>query len=274
MLYRLCSELVDRGFEAAVFVYGRRRRGEKMPDVRVVKKFTDEMRENAVVIYSETIWGNPLGARHVVRWVLNKPGLCGGRSCSFADELVFSWSSQYHSSPFQLRLDVVDRKLFFDTGEKRTTDAIFVYKGGYVRKTPELDGLPVITMDFPDNREALASLLQQTRVLYTHDHHTALAEEALACGAEVKIITPNGFEACVPGKESYDPLVSALQLDEFIRLTQCADWPRKYYVRRVLRPFLPLSCVKWCFACLMQCFHCGNFADRLRMQAVQEIFLR
>ena len=274
MLYRLCGELTSRGLDACIFIYGRRRRGDEMPAVRVVQKFTDDMRENAVVVYPEIIWGNPLGARHVARWVLNRPALRGGSLRFSPDELVFSWSRQYYPSPHLLRLDVIDRDLFYDAGERRTTDAVFVYKGGRVRETPELDGLPVITMDYPASREELAALLRRTRILYTHDLHTALADEADACGAKVKVITPDGFDLWKPGSEAYDPSASAHQLAEFIRLTQHDEGSRNCCTRGARRPFLPLCYAKWCCARLLQLCRVGSFADRLRMRAVQDIFLR
>ena len=276
MLYQLCVELENLGFDARVLVYGRRYRGDDLPKCRIVRRFTDEMRRDSVVVYPETVWGNPLCARHVARWVLNKPGLMGGGTHFPANELVFSWSSQYYLSPHQLRLDVIDRELFRDTGEERTTDAVFVHKGGHVRKTPELRGLPVITMAYPAERKALAALLRRTRILYTHDLHTALAEEAAACGAQVRVVTPNGFDIWRPSGEVYDPDVSARQLAEFVRLTQSDEGlPDNCVQETVRRPFLLVSHIKWCCACLMRLFHVGNAAaERLRLQAVQEIFLR
>jgi len=275
MLYRLCVELERLGFDACVLVYGRRYRGDDIPKCRMVRRFTDEMRRDSVVVYPETVWGNPLCAHHVARWVLNKPGLLGGGAHFSANELVFAWSSQYHPSPHQLRLDVIDRDLFRDTGEVRTTDAVFVHKGGHVREVPELRGLPVITMDYPADRKELAALLRRTRILYTHDLHTALAEEAVACGAQVRVVTPNGFDIWRPSGEAYDPAVSARQLAEFVRLTQSDEGLPDNSAQDVARrPFLLVCYIKWCCARLMQLFHVGKVADRMRLRAVQDIFLR
>ena len=275
VLYRLCVELENLGFDACVLAYGRRYRGDDIPKCRIVKRFTDEMRRDSVVVYPETVWGNPLRAHRVARWVLNKPGVQGGEEHFSENELVFSWSSKYHPSPHQLRLDVIDRDIFRDTGDVRTTDAVFVYKGGYVRETPELRGLPVITMDYPADRKELAALLRRTRVLYTHDLHTVLAEEAMACGAQVRVVTSNGFDIWRPSSESYDPAVSARQLAEFVRLTQSDEGlPGNSAQDVVRRPFLLVSYIKWCCARLMQLLHVGKVADRMRMRAVQDIFLR
>ena len=275
MLYRLCVELENLGFDARVLVYGRPYRGDDMPKCRMVRRFTDEMRRGSVVVYPESVWGNPLGAHHVARWVLNKPGQQGGEAHFSATELVFSWSSQYHPSPHRLRLDVIDRDLFRDTGEERTTDAVFVYKGGFVRETPELRGLPVITMNRPAERKELAALLRRTRILYTHDPHTALLDEAIACGAQVRVVTSDGFDALRPIDGLYDPAASARQLAEFVRLTQSDEGlPDNVAQDAVRRPSLPLCYVKWCCARLMQLFHVGKVADRMRMRAVQDIFLR
>ena len=275
VLYQLCVELENLGFDARVLVYGRRYCGDDIPKCRTVRRFTDEMRRNSVVVYSETVWGNPLCAHHVARWVLNKPGELGGEEHFSANELVFSWSSHYHPSPHRLRLDVIDRDLFYDTGEERTTDAVFVHKGGYVRETPELRGLPVITINNPSERKDLAALLRRTRILYTHDLHTALVDEAIACGVQVRVVTPDGFEAFRPCGELYDPAVSARQLAEFVRLTQSDEGFTGSSSQHVVRrPFLLVSYIEWCCARLVLLFHASKTADRLRLRAVQDIFLR
>ena len=100
-------------------------------------------------------------------------------------------------------------------------------------------------------------------------------DEAIACGAQVRVVTPDGFDALMLSDEAYDPDVSARQLAEFVRLTQSDEGlPDNSAEDVVRRPLLPVSYIKWCCARLMQLFHVGKAAKRLRLQAIQEIFLR
>lgn len=49
-------------------------------------------KERTVVIYGETIIGNPLEATHVVRWIMNTPGVSGGNGVYELTDHIF----QYH----------------------------------------------------------------------------------------------------------------------------------------------------------------------------------
>ena len=238
VLHALCDELRRRGCSAAIYPYGRRVRLAGSPDT--VTSITDDMRENDIVVYSETVWGNPLAFRHVVRWVLNVPGRLGGERTYHEGELVVAWLRRYADTELTLRLDLVDRTLFYDDGGEKTTDAVFVYKGGKVRRTPELAGLPVITKTWPSSRTELAALLRRTRTLYSHDANTCLVEEAEACGAKVKIVTRTGTEDFTPTVEAYSPERFELEMSLFIERTQAMEWTGAINTRgtaiRGLRP--------------------------------------
>jgi len=60
-----------------------------LPDL--LWKYFDQA--HTVVIYGETIRGNPLKAGHVVRWIMNTPGVCGGDGIYELTDHIF----QYHS---------------------------------------------------------------------------------------------------------------------------------------------------------------------------------
>ena len=49
-------------------------------------------KERTVVVYGETVRGNPLKAGHVVRWIMNTPGVCGGDGVYALTDHIF----QYH----------------------------------------------------------------------------------------------------------------------------------------------------------------------------------
>ena len=272
VLYALCDELRRRGCSAAIYPYGRKARRSRCADT--VTSVTPEMRENDIVVYSETVWGNPLGFRNVVRWVLNVPGRFGGERSYHQGELVVAWLRQYADVDLTLRLDLVDRTLFYDDGGKKTTDAVFVYKGGRVRRTPELAGLPVITMTWPKTREELGALLRRTRVLFSHDANTSLVEEAEACGAKVKIVTKNGTEDFVPSVEPYSPERFEREISACVQKTQAMGWHGD--INRRGRPVHGLRPFYWiCFlgcALLIRAHVPGNWL-RHRNYFMQMLFI-
>ena len=273
-LYVLRDELEAHGYDAWMFVFARK--VKRMASSRKqILKIDKASQENDVVVYPETVWGNPLGFKHVVRWLLNKPGALGGSPRLARGELVFAYVPRYLPSAPCLRVDVIDRSLFYDAGRTRDVDATFVYKGGYVRETPELAGLFEITMSNPRTRQELAGLLQHTRTLYTHDADSSLLIEALACGVQVKVITKTGIADYQMPDPLFDRSLFEKQLVEFIAQSQVMSTVKvsrvSLYLRKLMIPF------NFAFLCLfaaLRRIHPSPWTRRWNGYLSQCVFLR
>ena len=216
VLHKLRDELVARGYEAGMFYWQDR----KAPGGLSRDAITPSVQDSDVAVYPETVWGNPLGFRNVARWVLNTPGKRGGAAEVSADEMVFSFDQVFLSGYPYLKFDTVDHSLFYeDRSVEKDTICTFVYKGGKCRDIPEEVGAKRITMQWPPTRRECADLLRRTKVLYTFDGMTSLIDEAVLCGAKVKIVTPDGF-VDPPPIRPFDKELFEAQINEFIRITQ------------------------------------------------------
>lgn len=242
-LYLLRDELEAHGYDAQMFVYGRMSR-RLASTTKQLFKIEAETRECDIVIYPETVWGNPLGFRRVVRWILNESGLLGGKHRVEKGELVFAWVSRYQSSVPCLRVDTIDRTLFYDANCKRDTDAAFIHKGGCARATPELASAVEITIDNPAARQDLADLLRRTRTLYSHDANSSLLAEAEACGTKVKLVTKTGFADYQPLDPPFNHELFEEQLANFISQTQAMPPAKVRHSFLIMRTLLrPLNLV-------------------------------
>jgi putative flippase GtrA len=180
-----------------------------------------------VVVYPEGVSGNPLRARHVVRWVLYTPGVLGGDTDYEDTELVFAWSRSFYDTDRILRVDTLQRDLF-NAAElpDKTVDCVYLGKAKTrgVKELPQTFDMTRITAypPWPPTRESLASLLRRTRVLYTYDDHSLITEEALLCGCRV-VLLPEGRDITWADAEpeSFDTDYDA-QMTRFIEETQWA----------------------------------------------------
>lgn len=91
--------------------------------------------DDCVTIYPEVVSGNPLNAKHVVRWVLYYPGEHGaGDTLYHESEYVFAYSKRfiensiYENSPL-LFIFYSNANKFYDIGTKRSHDAFLIRKG-------------------------------------------------------------------------------------------------------------------------------------------------
>ncbi|XVJ50977.1 MAG: hypothetical protein HEQ32_02345 [Vampirovibrio sp.] len=147
------------------------------------------------------------------------PSKIGGASQYHPSETIFSYTRAFYPEVPLLTVPWIDTSMFYNDGQPKTEDFSFVYKGGKCRNAPETEGLVEITMNYPDTRAELAVLLRRTRVLYSYDACSALLDEAQLCGADVRIVTPDGIEAY---HSDYTNYVSNFkkQLAAFIETTQ------------------------------------------------------
>lgn len=218
VLHFLADNLRNAGYN--VYLYS----SEPYSDgYQYVDKITNNLRNNAIVIYPEIVLGNPLRFKNVVRYVLYYPGLNGGNECYHNSEQIFAFLPQFYPSVPVLTVPYLDKTLFYNDGKDKDIDCYFVNKGGKFREVEEIKGATEITMNSPSTREELAMLLRRTKTLYSFDDCSAILDEALVCGAIVKIITEDGLKDYI--SQSLESIKSfPQQFENFISATQKANY--------------------------------------------------
>ena len=216
-LYRLATELEKKGYNVSVFSSP-----TKDINCKFISQITSEMRKNAVVVYPEIVWGNPLQFNNVVRYILYYPGILGGSKEYSSNELLITYSKKYYPDAEEMYFPCLDNKLFYKDSTTKDVDCYFVYKKGKWKEIKEFEGMLEINASYPKTREELAQLLRRTKTLYSYDDCTLLLEEAHACGCNVKIVTETGFVDYVSDYndvyKNYEKL-----LDHFIQQSQAMN---------------------------------------------------
>lgn len=143
-----------------------------------------------IVIYPETVAGNPLGAWKVVRYILYYPRRRGLTYINPIDyalpyheyvvEDLKAVTTQRHF--YTLPLGCIEPGLFYPE-EKSNLVAYYVGKGEvdprFLMVGIKLDDL---------QRPALANVLRKTKRFFTYDEKTAVTAEAMLCGCECWLI--------------------------------------------------------------------------------------
>lgn len=151
--------------------------------------------DNSIVIYPEVVSGNPLNAKNIVRWFLNKPGRLTGQVSFTKDELSFYYQEAFDdpslnpdpSNKLQLvtLLDNVFRQTKPTDGRSGTC---YILRKGRDRapSADKLDG-PVI-----DNRshQEIAEIFNNHEFCVSYDLHTMYSVYAAMCGCK-SIIEPD-----------------------------------------------------------------------------------
>lgn len=146
-----------------------------------------------VGIYPEIAHGNDLGAKTVVRYLLNKPGVMAGYGIPGPTEfektdLIYVFSRIYDTygvdDDHLLFLPIINLHLFKDTKKKRTKTCYLVGKGQNKYRHPE-DSIE-LTRQFSADQKALAELLNECHTLYGYDPLSAMYDIARLCGVTVK----------------------------------------------------------------------------------------
>lgn len=161
---------------------------------RANKDVIEWIANEGIVIYPEVEDGNPLGARRIVRYFLNRPGLIR-HARHMRGEYAFCWcgllSRFVPSDDRILTVPVVDTGLFYDRGFERYGEVVWwgKYNGPSVFDDSTMKK---ITFDWPGDRVTLAALFQCARIFYSYTDYTMLTIEARLCGCPTVII-PSGF---------------------------------------------------------------------------------
>ncbi|OGC07086.1 hypothetical protein A2230_07000 [candidate division WOR-1 bacterium RIFOXYA2_FULL_36_21] len=193
VLHRLCHLLNEKGEKAYIYGDKKTNLNWQCPTISVSqgKKLIEE---GAIVIYPEAEQGNPLFAKNIVRYILNKPGLIGGDKTYPDSELLFAYVKQLLQPGMTqervLYIPVIDREIFYSTGKEKRDIDYLVYVGrkdkikGYSEKFK-------IYRHKPAKQEELGNLFRRCKKLISYDNFSVTIFEATLCGCPVVII-PDG----------------------------------------------------------------------------------
>jgi hypothetical protein len=172
MLHFLCSQLNALGHEATVYIY----------TTDQVTNFGNPIGHNpdAIVIYPEVITNNPLNAKKVVRYLLNKEAAIDGKPIEWgANDFPMAYSKLYKDCDTLFYpiadIDTVNRN------ETREYNSYYVGKGNKYNICLPLPGCQEITTSTP--REEFIDILNKSKILFTYDTLTSTNLDAALCGA-------------------------------------------------------------------------------------------
>jgi hypothetical protein len=164
------------------------RRATKEFGIQMLKDFSPQRIGECYVVYPEAIRYNPLNAKRVIRYFLNKDTFFPAAKVQVGpDDFILAHSRVMHPDPHHVCYFAELNPLFNSEGshpaQYRQMDLCYLGKGptyGYTHIVPET---VVITRTWPTTKEQLAILLRNCRFFYTADACSNLNVEALACGA-------------------------------------------------------------------------------------------
>lgn len=152
-----------------------------------------------IVIYPEIVDGNPLGLRHIVRYLLNYPGAINQRSIKWmSTDLVFTHGLEVvpHGITAQLvQIPLINRAIYNTEGTEpgaRKGSLLFLNRylgrGGQLQEVT--NAATEISFRVPTRSpKELSQLYRSAELLYTYEHSTA-CYEAMLCGCPV-VYLPN-----------------------------------------------------------------------------------
>lgn len=165
--------------------------------------------DNDIAVYLDTVQGNPLNAKRVLRYLLNKPYVLTGTGIEYQNEDYIIAYSYYISKKLpQLFYLIDERNLFSEIREHalRSSDSVAVYLGktdmSVLRKrTADLKRyvknykrINVITRWYPSNRVEALSKIADCSLLISFDPLSNMNYEAILVGVPVLMMDPRNIQ--------------------------------------------------------------------------------
>lgn len=163
--------------------------------------------DDTVVVYPEVIFGNPLAAKHVVRWFLNVNPFKGnytGEQPYGRDDLFICYLQKFNDNVLnptgrQVQLIYFNYDVYKRTNYGTREGSCFIVRKG--SKRPDLpSNLPGIIIDRLSEEEKV-EVMNKCKYCYSYDTQTLYAAVAAVCGC-ISIVVPE------PGKKREDYLDS------------------------------------------------------------------
>lgn len=191
------KEVLPKFFSKLIRHPLRRFKTSKRFTSKILKKFPGKFDlSDLIVIYPEVVFGNPLGAKNVVRWFLHNPGFFSGKIYYGQNEIYFKYSDQYQSLEY-LNSYTSNNNLFIfaylkdyyndlNCAKIRNGVAYCVRKGSI--STVPFNLKEAILIDGMKHKE-ISQIFKKVKYFLSFDHNTAFSRFAALCGC-ISIVVP------------------------------------------------------------------------------------
>lgn len=205
------------------------------------------LKRTPIVVYPETVQGNPLGAPMVARYVLNFPGLLGGDQTLLPQEMAFGFArnlAEAVGSPDNvLHIPALDTVLFSPEPAVPRIGTCY-YLGKYrLVHGGEAFGLPPGSVEIPRDPTAMdqatiAAIFRRSELFYAYEN-TGLTTEACLCDCPV-VMMPNAWltKAIADEELGWDGVAWGDSAEEIARARATVGHKRLRY-RQTISEFFP-----------------------------------
>ena len=212
-LHYLCHALNSSGQKAYLVMVERSHEGSARinPDLltpMLTQEVSDAYFKNnttPIVVYSETVPGNPLAANCVIRYLMNFAGALGGQRVFDQHEYIVSFSKRIAEDyatqnslpePQVLFLPPIDPREFSRTSDKEPFQVVYAGKyRSFIGRPPKVGDLESIEIfrDGPrmQSREQVKDILRRATILYSFEN-SSIVSEAILSGTPAMFV-PNEF---------------------------------------------------------------------------------
>lgn len=162
---------------------------------------------DSITVYPEIVSGNPLKARHVVRWLLHKPGFFRKDIYFGANELTFFYQDAFRAGydwvdpDNLLRLRWIRDDIYFDKGNAKRQGACRLIRKGQATAAEVPGDDDAIVIDGMSHEET-AEIFNSCKYLYCHDPYTMYSLYAAVCGC-IPIVIPEPGLSRVEWRATY-----------------------------------------------------------------------
>jgi hypothetical protein len=202
MLFRLCHYLNEFGENAFMLANDEAAFEKTGHGLNIGKPITRKEYEamdpaKTVAVYPEMVYGNPLDAKIVVRWLLNTPGVAGGDGKCDTDDFVFIYSDYFKTEGCAVdgKLTIYNPYLenFTDDGRPRQGTCYMIRKGWQkpLVHHPK-DALLIDDYGEKGGNDYLHQCFNQFETFISYDHATLACVQAALCGC-LSIVIPDGL---------------------------------------------------------------------------------
>lgn len=149
--------------------------------------------EDSIVIYPEIVYGNPLNAKNVVRWLLHKPGFHKGKFYFGNNELLFGFGKPCSGSGIEITeentliIKYIMTDIYKQTNFSERKGSCHMIRKG--KNKPFIhDENSVLVDQF--SHEELQKIFNQVKYFISYDTYTYYSVYASLCGC-ISIIVPD-----------------------------------------------------------------------------------